>query len=293
LEGRGILSILVRAITEVVLDTEQPQSLPLALNHAIQAHAAKAYAQGRLFSFKILHPLPTWIATDLASFRDELEECLAKQLAKSRAREMYVICSLTRLPDHQIELEFTSTDLPGFKLSSDAKPFFTYRLKPFSERETFKHLLPLENESTELRLVDELLSGYCILIVDDSEDALTHESRLVEKFGGKAVCARTGEEAIDKALSEHFDIVLMDIKMPNVDGNQAMKTLVDRRYRMPVVALSAFSSVKERKDSLSHGFADYLSKPIVPEQLIRTIARLTNRSLPIVHSVSEQNAHSF
>jgi DNA-binding response OmpR family regulator len=52
---------------------------------------------------------------------------------------------------------------------------------------------------------------------------------------------------------------------------------------MPVVALSAFTSTKERKHSLSHGFADYLSKPIVPEQLIRTIARLTNRSLPIVH----------
>ena len=269
--------------------TAQPHSLPLALNHAIQSHAAKAFAQGRLFSFKILHGLPTWIADDLTDFRRGLEACLNKQLAKSRAKEMYVICSLARLGEHEIELEFTATDLPGFKLSSDAKPFFTYKLKTFSERETFKHLLPLANDASEVRLAEELLSGFCVLIVDDSEEALLYESRLVEKFGGKAVCARTGEEAIEKALNDHFDIVLMDIKMPNVDGNEAMKTLVDRRYRMPVVALSAFSSVKERKESLSHGFADYLSKPIVPEQLIRTIARLTQRSLPIVHAVSEES----
>ncbi len=265
------------------LENQIPHSLPIALNRAVQTHAARAFAQGKLFSFKIINGLPTWIADDLGAFQSALEECLAKQLEKSRARETYVICSLTRLPDERIELDFTSTDLPGFKLSSDAKPFFTYALTPYSERETFKSLLPLDNDA-ELKLVDEVLSGYCVLIVDDSEEALAYESRLVEKFGGRAVCARTGTEAIEKALNDHFDIVLMDIKMPNVDGNLAMKTLVDKRYRMPVVALSAFTSNQERKHSLSHGFADYLSKPIVPEQLIRTIARLTNRSLPIVHS---------
>lgn len=263
------------------METESPHSLPLALNRAIQAHAAKAFAQGRFFSFKILHPLPTWIADELTSFRENLEDCLAKQLSKSHARETYVICSLSRAAGQLIELEFTATDLPGFKLSSDAKPFFTYKLRPFSERETFKHLLPPENETTDLKLIDDLLAGYRILIVDDSEEALQYESRLVEKFGGIAVCARSGDEGIEKALGGHFDAVLMDIKMPNVDGNEAMKTLVDRRYRMPVVALSAFSSTKERKESLAHGFADYLSKPIRPEQLIRTIARLTNRSFPL------------
>jgi CheY-like chemotaxis protein len=266
------------------LDIENAQSLPVALNQVIQEHAAKAFAQGRLFSFKIMQGLPTWIATDLADFKVQLAECLAKQLLKSRAKEMYVICTESHLQNNEIEIEFTSSDLPGFKLSSDAKPFFTFKLRPFSERETFKHLLPLEAEPTDLRAVDELLSGFSILIVDDSEDALIYESRLVEKFGGHADCARTGQEAIEKAVGEHFDIVLMDIKMPNVDGNKAMKALVDRRYRMPVVALSAFSSIKERDESLSHGFSDYLSKPINPEQLIRTIARLTNRSLPIVHS---------
>jgi CheY-like chemotaxis protein len=262
-----------------------PYSLPLALNRAIQSHAAKAFEQGRLFSFKIVNGLPTWIAHDLSSFEYALEACLGKQLEKSRSREMYVICSFSRLPDGKIELEFTASDLPGYKLSSDAKPFFTYSMRPYSERETFKHLLPLAtDEATEIKLAGEILSGFCVLIVDDSEEALTYASRLVEKFGGKSCCARTGQEAIDKALSEHFDVVLMDIKMPNVDGNTAMKTLVDQRYRMPVVAVSGFSSKEERKHSLSHGFADYLSKPIVPEQLIRTIARLTNRSLPLVHS---------
>lgn len=269
-------------------ESEATASLPLALNQVIQAHASRAFSEGRLFSFKILNGLPTWISSDLTDFKIKLGECLLKQLAKSRAKEMYVICSLSRQPNELIELDFTSTDLPGFKLSSDAKPFFIYQMKPFSERETFKHLLPLESESTDLHLADELLSGYRILIVDDSDDALEYESRLIEKFGGRAVCSKNGEDAIEKALNDHFDIVLMDIKMPSVDGNAAMRTLVDCRYRMPVVALSAFSSVRERNESLAHGFADYLSKPIVSEQLIRTIARLTNRSLPIVPSGAEQ-----
>ena len=273
------------------MENSIPHSLPLALNCALQSHAAKAFAQGRLFSFKIIHSLPTWIASDLAEFSHALEECLGKQLAKSRSREMYVLCTLSRAANDEVELEFTATDLPGFKLSSDARPFFSYKLRPFSERETFKHLLPLDTDSSgELRLVDELLSGYCVLIVDDSAEALEYTSRLVEKFGGKAACAATGSEGIERALNEHFDIVLMDIKMPNVDGNEAMKTLVDKRYRMPVVALSAFTSVAERKVSLAHGFSDYLSKPIVPEQLIRTIARLTNRSLPIVHQAPAPDA---
>lgn len=264
------------------MENALPHSLPVALNRAIQSHAAKAFAQGRLFSFKILAGLPTWIADDLTEFQRALEECLSLRLEKSRPRsEMYVIGSVSRLPDGRIELEFTSTDLPGFKLSSDAKPFFTYALKPYSERETFKHLLPLENEATPEPTLG-LLSGFRVLVVDDSEEALAFESRLIEKFGGHAVCARTGTEAIEKALNDHFDVVLMDIKMPRVDGNTAMKTLVDKRYRMPVIALSAFATIEERKHSLSHGFADCLSKPIVPEQLIRTIARLTNRSLPVV-----------
>lgn len=263
---------------------DSPNSLPLALNQVIQSHAASAFEQGRLFSFKIVNPLPTWIATDLEDFKSAFSESLEKLNSRARARESYVMCTFSRSNNDQLELEFTATDLPGFKLSSDAKPFFTYKLTPYSERETFKALLPFANESTDLRLVDELLSGYCVLIADDSEEALAYESRLVEKFGGRAVQARTGQEAIEKALNEHFDIVLMDIKMPNVDGNMAMKTLVDQRYRMPVVALSAFSSVKERKVSLSHGFSDYLSKPIVPEQLIRTIARLTNRSFPMMQA---------
>lgn len=267
-------------------DLGTPRSLPTALYDVVQTAAAVASGQDRLFSFKIINALPTWITTDLGPFSSGLIDAISKQFARSKSRESYVICTSSNQNDGQVEIDFTLSDLPGFKLSSDAKPFYSYKLQPFSERETFKHLLPPANDENHLRLADELLKGFCILVVDDSPEAVAYETRLIEKFGGNAASASSGEEAIEKALAKHYDLVLMDIKMPNGNGNDAMKTLVDNRYRMPVVALSAFSSVTERKESLQHGFSDYLSKPIVPEQLLRTIARLTNRSLPILKSES-------
>lgn len=271
----------------------QPHSLPHALSDAIQAVAAQAVRQGRLVSLKIVNALPTWVEDDLMRFSGDLQTCLLKHLAKAKSRELYVICTMSKVAAGEIELEFTATDLPGFKLSSDAKPFFTFKLRPFSERETFRHLLPVDGEADHLRVAGQLLSGFCILCVDDSEESLDYETRLIEKFGGRCVCARTGEEAIEKALKHHFDVVLMDIKMPTLDGNAAMRVLADQRYRIPVVALSAFSSVKERKESLKNGFADYLSKPIIAEQLVKTITRLTHRSLPIVQSEPSPDPLAF
>lgn len=267
---------------------ENHESLPLALSQVIQEASAEASKQGRLIAFKILHALPTWISGDLTDFSAGLKASLANQLVKSRSREMYVICTSSRSATGEVEIDFTATDLPGFKLSSDAKAFYSRRLVPYSERETFKHLLPPATDTSHMQVDEELLTGYCILVVDDSEDSLEYETRLIERFGGHCQCARTGAEAVEKALAHHFDVVLMDIKMPTLDGNDAMKSLAEQRYKVPVVALSAYASVQERKASLKNGFADYLSKPIIPGQLLKTIARVTHRSLPIVHAPAQE-----
>lgn len=273
---------------------DQPNSLPSALYDVVQLAAGEAFRQGRLLSFKIVHALPTWIETDLESFKHGLVDAISRQLTKSKSKETYVLCTCSRPSEsHDVDLEFTATDLPGFKLSSDAKPFFSYTLQSYAERETFKHLLPPENDENHLRVVDELLTGFCILVVDDSQECLDYETRLIEKFGGKFEVARNGTEAVELALEKHFDLVLMDIKMPDVSGNDAMQSLIKKSYRSPVVALSAFISVAERKESLKLGFSDYLSKPIVPDQLLRTIARLTHRSLPVLKAVLTESTPGY
>ncbi len=101
-----------------------------------------------------------------------------------------------------------------------------------------------------------------VLVVDDS-----HENRvLVEAFlrhmGVRSQVASDGRRGVDKALEGGFDLVLMDLQMPVMDGFEALEILRQRGYTGPVVALTAHAMKGDRERCLESGFDDYLCKPI-------------------------------
>ena len=269
-------------------ETSQAESLAAAMNDVLDDHADFAAARGRLFSFRIANKLPTWvIETDLAQFQRELAEALRHELDQVEAAEMQVEC---RLLDNNV-LQFVSRDPHAPKDEARTKLLLKFPINPASNRETFQRLLSQARGSTDLGTIKTLLRGLKFLIVDDSPDTLDIECALLTDLGGEAEPAQDGAEAIRKAQSGDYDLILMDIQMPVMDGNQAMKEMIESGLKIPVIAVSAVSSRTEREESFKCGFKDYLTKPFNADQLIRTILRLTKRPIPIasrtgtVHSV--------
>jgi two-component system, sensor histidine kinase len=91
--------------------------------------------------------------------------------------------------------------------------------------------------------------------------------------------ANNGAEAVSSTLDGNFDLVLMDIQMPVLDGNQAMRALRSAGYAGPIVALTAHAMNDERAKAFDAGCDDYLIKPIDKSRLLGALENLI--SFPI------------
>ena len=121
------------------------------------------------------------------------------------------------------------------------------------------------------------LDGFRILVVDDSSDNRMLIGRILNRHGALVKLVESGQEAIDQALSDKFDVILMDIQMPGLDGYEATRTLRKLDYRAPIVALTAHALKSDRERCLSQGFDGYLTKPIQRQELVSQIAELKGR----------------
>jgi signal transduction histidine kinase/DNA-binding NarL/FixJ family response regulator len=114
--------------------------------------------------------------------------------------------------------------------------------------------------------------GKLALVADDHEVNRLLASKLLERLGFEVTLAHDGEQAIEAVLQRKFDVILMDIQMPRMNGWQAASEL--RKWeqqtqciRVPIIALSAHASAADREQALSVGMDGYLSKPLTPEAL--------------------------
>lgn len=114
-----------------------------------------------------------------------------------------------------------------------------------------------------------------VLIVDDSMDNLALIRKILILAGARVDIASTGKEGIEKALRGNFDLVLMDLQMPEMDGYEANRKLREAGYKKPIIALTAHAMKEERLRTLRSGFDDHLTKPIDQGALIKTLATYT------------------
>jgi len=118
------------------------------------------------------------------------------------------------------------------------------------------------------------LSGR-VLLVDDNQTNLLLGTMILESMGVEVSTAENGQNAVAIALQEDFDLVLMDIHMPDFDGIEAtrrIRKLKDTRD-LPIVALTALAYDKEKEVCLENGMNGYLTKPIVKQVLAAEIGR--------------------
>lgn len=110
-----------------------------------------------------------------------------------------------------------------------------------------------------------------VLIVDDNAlNRKVFENILMNNYLYDT--AKDGEEAIEKIKSTVYDLILMDIQMPKLDGISALRVIKeDSLTDSPIVAVSAYSNQADREYFLSTGFDDFIAKPVKPRDLLETI----------------------
>ncbi len=115
------------------------------------------------------------------------------------------------------------------------------------------------------------LEGMKVLLVEDSKDNQLLIRHMLHAEGADVSVAENGIEGVAKAKSDSYDVVLMDIQMPMLDGYGALAKLREDGYDRPVIALTAHGMVEDKKRSLESGFASHITKPVDRVSLIEQI----------------------
>jgi DNA-binding NtrC family response regulator len=108
-----------------------------------------------------------------------------------------------------------------------------------------------------------------IMLVDDEERFLETTKKLLERKGYQVATALSGSEALDKLQKENIQVVILDVKMPGMDGMATLKAIKNRHPLVEVIMLTGHATVESAVEGLKSGAADYLVKPTNIEDLIR------------------------
>ncbi|MGD2125231.1 MAG: FAD-dependent oxidoreductase, partial [Desulfobacteraceae bacterium] len=113
-----------------------------------------------------------------------------------------------------------------------------------------------------------------ILVVDDELVVRDSLKEWLEDEGFQVDMAESGEEALDKITKETFHLILLDIKMPGMDGVEVLKRSKGMRPELPVVMMTAYATVETAVEAMKIGATDYLMKPFDPDTLVPLVIQL-------------------
>lgn len=154
---------------------------------------------------------------------------------------------------------------------------------------TFAFMLPLVEPDNSLDKIEtqynalpkDFLSGKSVLCVEDNETNLKFITAILGKKGAKLMTSADGREALDIMEKNDFDIVLLDIRMPVMDGIETIKNIREAEKvkgdYTPVIAVTTYTLKKNKDVIMSNGFDGYLSKPFSEEDLMLEIYNNINK----------------
>jgi len=165
-----------------------------------------------------------------------------------------------------------------------------YVIRPFLAREllsvmhnaiTASTLKPAVCDRTEVHIAPEIVVPLRILLTDDMPVNRTVALAMLSQHGHHVTFAENGIEAIELIKKNEYDVVLMDIQMPQMDGLSAMRVIREFEAisgkHLPIVALTANALTDDKERFLSAGFDEYLAKPFAKHELISKTEKLGNR----------------
>jgi len=138
--------------------------------------------------------------------------------------------------------------------------------------------MPLESASSRTPPDEEATPSCRILLVEDNAVNRTIATRLLERRGHVVIAVENGALAVDITATEQFDVVLMDVSMPVMDGLTATANIRTREHatgaHVPIVAVTAHAREQDRQRCMAAGMDAYIPKPIRSADLFATVARL-------------------
>jgi signal transduction histidine kinase/ActR/RegA family two-component response regulator len=161
------------------------------------------------------------------------------------------------------------------QMGSGSTFFFTgvFRLSDPLARSPSHAQLPQQNSFAGLPQ-----TGLHILVAEDNALNQRVVSRLLEKQGNRVTVVNNGREALSAVERESFDLILMDVQMPEMDGLEATARIPEREKarggHVPILALTAYAMRGDAERCMEAGMDGYVSKPVQPEELYRTISQV-------------------
>jgi DNA-binding NtrC family response regulator len=114
---------------------------------------------------------------------------------------------------------------------------------------------------------------HSILLVDDDQEFSKAMKRMFEKSGYAITLAGDGEEALEKLSDTSFDLIISDLRMPNVDGTEFMKEVSRRKLPIPIIFLTAYGEVESYMDVMNLGAFEYVHKPVRKKEILEVVER--------------------
>ncbi len=122
-----------------------------------------------------------------------------------------------------------------------------------------------------------------MLLAEDDRVNRLAAVRFLERLGFAADAAANGREALDLLRTRDFDLVIMDVQMPELDGLEATRTIrsdasLGAKSRIPIIAMTAHAMPGDREQFLAAGMDDYIAKPVDGDELARVLDRILRKS---------------
>lgn len=194
----------------------------------------------------------------------------------------------TKLKEERLTMNFpiimvTNNDQPGNYRNSKKLDIDYYLIEPFESKEVYdiiKEIFPalVDNHKIETELYS-LPKHLSILLVEDNIINVKVAQAIFKNIGYEIDLASNGAEALNMTKEKEYDIIFMDLYMPEVDGFEAAQKMRERGLKIPIIAMSANIEDQRKADSVIAGMDDYLSKPVKVEQVKQMLIKIFSKSI--------------
>lgn len=131
-----------------------------------------------------------------------------------------------------------------------------------------------------------------ILIIDDENDLRFVLKRFLSKHGYEVLEASSGKKALDILRSNEVDLILCDFKLDDMDGAEVLKAIKEINSVVPVIIITGYSNIKTAVEVMRLGALDYVTKPLLPEEILMTIRKALDAPEELPSQAVKQNGHS-
>ncbi|MFO7984829.1 MAG: response regulator [Desulfatiglandaceae bacterium] len=111
----------------------------------------------------------------------------------------------------------------------------------------------------------------CILVVDDEPSIYEACHLILTEQGHTVECCKTGENGLQAISKGRHDLILLDIKLPDMDGMEILKSVRDRSASAIVIVMTGYSTLSNALEAMKRGATDYLCKPFTDDDLIQAV----------------------